>query len=78
MLMRVLLYVLLIYIGYKFIFNFIIPVYKTTQKLKKGFRDIHGQMQDQMKQQQAPRQATSQKPEPKAKAGEYIDFEDVK
>ncbi len=78
MLLRAILYGLLIYIIYKVVFDLIIPVYKTTQKIKKGFRNMHGQMQDQMDQKQPPRQSASAKPAKKEKAGDYIDFEEVK
>jgi hypothetical protein len=74
MLLRAILYGLLIYVIYKVVFDLIIPVYKTTQKIKKGFRNMHGQMD----QQQPPRQSASAKPAKKEKAGDYIDFEEVK
>jgi hypothetical protein len=60
---------------YKVVFDLIIPVYKTTQKIKKGFRDMH---KDQMNQQQSSQQSAAGKSSPKEKAGDYIDFEEVK
>jgi hypothetical protein len=74
MLLRVILYGFLIYVIYKVVFDLIIPVYKTTQKIKKGFRD----MQNQMNQQQPSQQSASAKPAKKEKADDYIDFEEVK
>ena len=74
MLLRVILYGLLIYILYKVVFDLIIPVYKTTQKIKRGFRDMHNQMNQQSSSQQPP----SPKPDKKEKEGDYIDFEEVK
>jgi hypothetical protein len=64
---------------YQFLFNLVIPVYKTTRKIKKGFREMHGHMQEQQKQQagNSP-QASPSKPAPKAKAGDYIDFEEIR
>jgi hypothetical protein len=63
---------------YKVVFDLIIPVYKTTQKIKRGFKDVHNQMQDQTNQQQPSQQSASTKSPAKEKAGDYIDFEEVK
>ena len=63
---------------YQFIFNLVIPVYKTTRKIKKGFREMHGRMQEQQTEQAGTQQASPSKPEPKAKAGDYIDFEEIR
>ena len=38
----------LIYILYRLIFDFIIPIYNTTKKVKKQFGEMHNKMQDQM------------------------------
>ncbi len=66
---------ILIYALYQFIFNLVIPVYKTTRKIKKGFREMHNRMNEQ-------KPYSSQPPVPdpglKTKAGDYIDFEEVK
>ena len=81
---RYILYAILIYIGYQFIFNLVIPVYKTTRKIKKGFREMHGKMQEQANgQQQSRPNSSSGKPwkQPtanKEETGDYIDFEEVK
>jgi len=68
------LFAILIYVLYQFIFNLVIPVYKTTQKIKKGFRDMNAHMN----QQQHSSPSSSQSPMSKAKAEDYIDFEEVK
>jgi hypothetical protein len=78
MLLRVILYALLIYVTYKVIFDLILPVYKTTQKIKKGFRNMHSQMQDQPNQHPSSQRSNSAKSTSKEKAGDYIDFEEVK
>ena len=70
----------LIYILYKLIFEFIIPVFQTTKKVKKQFGEMQNKMQDQMnalKKQQAAAKATTP-PTAKPKAEEYIDYEEVK
>jgi hypothetical protein len=71
----------LLYILYRFVFGFILPVYKTTQNIKKGFRDMQEKANEQMRQQQGGQQ--NQQPPGNTSArqeslGEYIDFEEVK
>jgi hypothetical protein len=64
---------------YKFIFGFIIPVYRTTRQMKKKFREMHDRMQDQQvnpsdfAQKEAPPKQTA-----KSTGGDYIDFEELK
>ena len=72
--MKYVLFAILIYVLYQFIFNLVIPVYQTTRKIKKGFRE----MNNRMNQQQPTSQPTPQSSVPKKKAGDYIDFEEVK
>ena len=71
--------ILLIYILYKLIFDFIIPIYQTTKKVKKQFGEMHNKMQDQMntfnQQQTSPSKTTMQQP---VKKEDYIDYEEVK
>jgi hypothetical protein len=78
--MRYILLALLIWFLYKLIFGFIIPVYRTTRQMKAKFREMHDKMQQQQAGQQgfgqeqaAPRAQNSQ-----ARAGDYIDFEEIK
>ena len=72
-------YGFLIYLFYRLVFHFIIPLYKTTRQVKKSFRN----MQDQMRQhtdsygQQQPQNNQQKKPGA-SKVGDYIDFEEVK
>lgn len=77
--MKYVLLALLAYILYNLIFKFIIPVYQASQKIKKGFGDMQDRMQEQMKQQQNQTNPSSAPTsEPTVKAGEYIDYEEVK
>ena len=77
--MKYILYAILIYLAYQFIFNLVVPVYRTSRKLKKGFREMHARMQGHMNQQQghspsaSPGTSAAQSP-----AGDYIDFEETK
>ena len=77
--LRILFYGFLIYLLYQLVFNFIVPVYRTTKKIKKGFREMNENMNEQMKQQQSSTQASAANSStPKNSVGEYIDFEEVK
>ncbi len=77
--MKYVLFALLAYILYQFIFKFVVPVYQASQKLKKGFGEMQDRMQEQMKQQQNQPNTSAKTPaEPKVKAGEYIEFEEMK
>ena len=61
------------YLLYRFVFNFIVPVARTTRHVRQQFRN----MQEQQGGQQA-RPAEPQRPAQKPSAGEYIDFEEIK
>jgi hypothetical protein len=77
---RVLLYLFLAYLAFQFIFNFLIPIYRTTRQVKKGLREMNSRVNEFMQQQQAS-SATPQQPEQETKkeqVGEYIDFEEIK
>jgi len=75
MILRFLFYAFLIYLAFKLVFNFILPVYRTARQVKRGFREMQERMNGV--QQQDPQQNVS-KTEEKPKAGEYIEFEEVK
>ena len=75
--MSILLYAILAYLLYQFIFKLVIPVYLTTRKIKKGFREMNSRMQGQPGSDQF-NPPPKTKPSPKSRAGEYIDFEEVK
>jgi len=71
----------MLYLLYKLVFDFIIPVVRTTRQVKKQFGDMSAQMQEKMNQQQTqtanfstPKKATTTT----AKNDDYIDFEEVK
>jgi hypothetical protein len=71
-----------LYLLYKLVFDFIIPVYNTTKQVKKQFGDMQQNMQEQMKQQQREQNQyttkTAATPPPRPKADDYIDYEEVK
>ncbi len=67
----------LIYIFYKLIFDFIIPVYQSTKKIKKQFGEMHSKMQQDMNSYPTQQPSSQTKPE-KTKEDEYIEFEEIK
>jgi hypothetical protein len=77
---KILLYAFLIYIGYRFIFGLVIPVYRTTRQVKKQFREMNNRMNEYMKQQEQPFNP-DERPEPQKpteRKGDYIEFEEIK
>lgn len=69
---------LVVYILYKVIFGFIIPIYQTTKQVKTKMNDMHSRMQEQQRAQSS---QTTQEPIKKPTAvskDDYIDYEEVK
>ncbi len=67
----------LLYILYKLIFEFIIPVYQSTQKIRKQFGEMQNKMQQDMNAANTKNAAPYQESKVK-RDGDYIDFEEVK
>ncbi|MBP6430686.1 MAG: hypothetical protein KA319_02885 [Ferruginibacter sp.] len=75
--LRTLLLLFALYLLYKLIFDFIIPIYNTTNQVKKKVGEMQQKMNEQMQQQNnvdTPPKQTAEKP----KRDDYIDFEEVK
>lgn len=72
--------IVVVYILYQIIFNFIVPLYRASKQMKGTFNN----MQEKMKEQQDAQQRQYNKPEDIKKkptqtaAGDYIDYEEVK
>ena len=75
---RILLYVFLIYLAYKIIFDLIIPVYRTTKQVKKGFKEMNERMNDYRNQQGPPPVQSEQSKKATDKSGDYIEYEEIK
>jgi hypothetical protein len=72
-----LLLVFILYLGYRLVFDFILPIYRTTTRIKKGFREMQEKMnQDSGQHSTATEQNNSDGT--KNKVGDYIDFEEIK
>lgn len=82
MILRYIFYAFLIYLGYRFIVGFVIPVFRTTRQVKRQFRDIQERMQQQQyggyTDAQPQPNTTQQKSSGNSKVGDYLDFEEVK
>lgn len=72
------------YLLYRFVFNFIVPVARTTRHVRQQFRNMQEQ-QESMQQRETWQQQAQSRPQPsqerptqKPAAGDYIDFEEVK
>ena len=73
---RILLIALVLYILYRFVFHFLIPLLRVGVAMKKQmevFRSQAGQPFDYTSRRQTPPAATQQRP-----SSDYIDFEEVK
>lgn len=75
--MKYVFYLFLAYILYQLVFKFIIPIYRTTRQVKKGFREMQERMNDQMAQQQQYGPEAQTRKEEKGNLGDYIEFEEV-
>ena len=72
-------YAILVYLVYKLVFNFIMPVSQVSRQIKEQFRNVHETMQEQAKQsrqQEAPDPV--KRPDTTRRADDYIDFEEIK
>lgn len=76
--LRILFYAFLIYLAYRLVFDFIIPVYRTTRQVKRGFRAMQDRMREQADSQHARPGSPPQSHPATPPAGDYIDFEEVK
>lgn len=72
---------LVIYILYKIIFDFIIPMYQATNQIKGKMNDMQQRMQEQQRAQAAQQKKQEQERVIKTEtpaAEDYIDYEEVK
>lgn len=83
---------IVLYLLYKFVFSFFLPIFRTTKHVRQQFRNMQENMQDPNNQPNNPFQRshtqqqsgpapTPKRPDPsssKNTMGEYIDFEEIK
>ena len=77
MILSFLFYAFLAYLVFRVVFDFAIPVYKTTRKVKQTFREMNERM-NQQNRQASSQQAAEEPGNKKSPLGDYIDFEEVK
>ncbi|MBK8710812.1 MAG: hypothetical protein IPL97_02840 [Niastella sp.] len=75
---KVLFQLLLLYIGYKFIFGFIIPLFNSTRQMQSNIKNMQDRMQQQQRQQQQQQPQNSGEPKIKPRQEDYIEFEEIK
>lgn len=82
---------IVLYVLYRFVFNFVVPIARTTRQVRQQFRNMqemqnqqdpfqggHGNQGPYGRQSYGPSaQAQPKKPASTDKGGEYIDFEEV-
>ena len=69
----------LFYVLFKLVFDFLVPIYRTTRQVRKNFREMQQKMQEQPHgpaTHQASQNGTIK--QEKKPTGDYIDFEEVK
>lgn len=66
-----------LYILIRFVFNFVIPVFRATRQMKSQMRDFQNRMQNNQEQENEHSNAR-QHSKPTVKQGDYIDFEEIK
>ncbi len=69
---------LVVYILYKAIFGFIIPIYQTTKQVKTKMNDMHSRMQEQQRAQSSKTTEEHLKKSTSVSKDDYIDYEEVK
>jgi hypothetical protein len=67
-----------LYLLYKLIFDFIIPLSQTTKQVKQKMNEMQRNMNEHMKQQTNSFDSTPPKNTSTKKSGDYIDYEEVK
>ena len=82
--MSVLVEIILVYLLYRFIAGFLVPLFRTTNAMRQQFRDMNGRPPSDNSASRSQNSAAgpdNRSNAPKScvgKAGEYIDFEEIK
>ena len=76
--MKYVLLAIVLYLAYQFIFKLVIPVYRTSSRIKKGFREMNERMQQQSGNNSQTTQEPQAKPKTKPNPSDYIEFEEIK
>ena len=71
-------FILLAYILYRFVFNFLIPVFITARQFKRQVREFQTRMQGEREEPNEYHSSSSQASTKRGDKGDYIEFEEVK
>jgi hypothetical protein len=75
---RFIFWAIVFYLAFRFIFNFVIPVFRATRQMKAQMRDF----KEKMEGQQRPSENNFQQPQrpspQEVRKEDYIDFEEIK
>ena len=63
---------------YKLVFDFILPVYRTTKKVKQGFREMNERMRQHTEGFTPEKPQVEKQKNEGTRAGDYIEFEELK
>jgi len=68
------------YLAFRLVFDFIISVYRTTKKVRRGFRDMQDRMNQHAEQYNKQTNSSAEKvtDQKKTESGDYIEFEEIK
>ena len=66
-----------LYILIRFVFNFVIPVFRATRQMKSQMRDFQNRMHNNQEHENG-HADTRKQSKPSVKQGDYIDFEEIK
>lgn len=72
--------IVVVYILYQIIFNFIVPLYRASKQMKGTFKDMQSKMNEQQNaaNSQFTKPADTKKRPTQTATGDYIDYEEVK
>ncbi|HUC82311.1 MAG TPA: hypothetical protein VMR70_15505 [Flavisolibacter sp.] len=78
MILSFLFFAFLAYLLFRLVFDFVLPIYRTTRKVKRTFREMNERMNAQQNTRPPQPQQEKSNSNQKSTLGEYIDFEEVK
>lgn len=76
--LKVLVELFVMYLIYKLVFDFIIPIYQTTKQVKQKVGEMQRNTNEQMQKQSNQFTDTPKTTAPKVDKDDYIDYEEVK
>jgi hypothetical protein len=70
---------IVLYLAIRFIFNFVIPIFRATRQMRSQMKDFQAKMQEQQQQQGSTSTfEKAERPKDKVKREDYIDFEEIR